>query len=363
MKRGESIKDKFYITHFHEFIFKLALKECIYIGNETSKIEDTTERLIELLYECNLRKYKTILIDEAQDFKYSWFEFLKDKILQEGGSYTIFGDESQNIYDREQENKRIKVGIIGRPNILDKSYRSTPYIVNFAFEFATYFLADKYEIYLQTTKHDDILNNLGTQVYIKDSYNNEEIYKTIQYLMSKYCISQNDIVILTDKIENLRELDYFLRNEKGIQTITTFETKEMFDELNKIKLDIQEYINRLVFDNQSSNKKPNYNIGKEIQSLEDQKYSIDKQINEIRHSKKWGFWQNSSKLKLSTMHSYKGWECRCIILLVDKKFHKELTYTAITRAKEILCIFNKNQECAKFLSKFEKDSDSQILKI
>ena len=51
-------------------------------------------------------------------------------------------------------------------------------------------------------------------------------------------------------------------------------------------------------------------------------------------------------IKLSTIHSFKGWEIKTLFLFIeqeedDKEFtNAELVYTALTRAKRNLIVFN-----------------------
>ncbi|WP_172435793.1 hypothetical protein [Actinobacillus succinogenes] len=69
----------------------------------------------------------------------------------------------------------------------------------------------------------------------------------------------------------LRELDFAIRSEYHEETITTFETKEEYEELRK-------------------------------QGLLETRDNVD----QIRRAKKTGFWLNAGMMKLSTVHSFKG---------------------------------------------------------
>ncbi len=57
-----------------------------------------------------------------------------------------------------------------------------------------------------------------------------------------------------------------------------------------------------------------------------------------RNSKK-SFWRGDSRTKMSTIHSFKGWELKNIIVIVrfDKPYH---VFTAISRAMENLIVIN-----------------------
>ena len=68
----------------------------------------------------------------------------------------------------------------------------------------------------------------------------------------------------------------------------------------------------------------------------------------IRKNKKINFWMNCGMLKISTIHSFKGWESRAVFLIVENEATQaefdELLYTGITRAKENLVVINFGNE-------------------
>ena len=72
------------------------------------------------------------------------------------------------------------------------------------------------------------------------------------------------------------------------------------------------------------------------------------------------FWMGDSRLKISTIHSFKGWELLNIIIYIPKKApesNKQLdaiVYTAITRTRENLIILNSNKRYSSFGEKFPK---------
>ena len=68
------------------------------------------------------------------------------------------------------------------------------------------------------------------------------------------------------------------------------------------------------------------------------------------NNKKFHFWYNRGTLKLSTIHSFKGWEANTLFLLIEEKWKdgdfnlsfEELIYTGLTRSKQNLVIINCN---------------------
>ena len=65
----------------------------------------------------------------------------------------------------------------------------------------------------------------------------------------------------------------------------------------------------------------------------------------IRNNKKIHFWMNTGAIKISTVHSFKGWETEMLFLIVEKRYEHskafdELIYTGLTRCKSKLFIIN-----------------------
>ena len=60
---------------------------------------------------------------------------------------------------------------------------------------------------------------------------------------------------------------------------------------------------------------------------------------------KFSFWMGDSRVKMSTIHSFKGWELLNVILLTpDNKEYPNidyLMYIALTRTRENLIVFNR----------------------
>ena len=73
-------------------------------------------------------------------------------------------------------------------------------------------------------------------------------------------------------------------------------------------------------------------------------------IRNLRNNKKIHFYMNSGTVKLSTIHSFKGWESETVFLIIEKKFTNleatfdEILYTGLTRSKKNLIIINFGNE-------------------
>ncbi|MCS6939234.1 MAG: UvrD-helicase domain-containing protein, partial [Roseiflexus sp.] len=85
-----------------------------------------------LLENCvSFQPYDFILIDEAQFFAPIWFEIIK-LILKPRGHLFIVADPTQGFLRRGQSWKALGLEVRGRSVRLDRSYRTTPAILDFA---------------------------------------------------------------------------------------------------------------------------------------------------------------------------------------------------------------------------------------
>ncbi len=355
--------------------------------------------------------YDAIYIDEIQDYKRSWMNIIKDSFLAPKGEYILFGDEKQNIYGNAIENKDIVTNIKGRPTELKICHRSDSKIKDLTLEFQKTLFNEKYEIDSFTDEETSSNSLFDKEGYIKYTYFlNIPIIPTIYDIIREnirhkiHNISPNDITILGYTLPLLREFDCYYRLLSRENTKTMFETTEIIylsmlpnnekwlarlkNELiqnnypKRAKLSdtqnikIKGFIAQLLaiaelytkypekLEKCLSEKCENFKIGfdfflsflkanaKEIQTF---RHKVNNENYEaIRRNKKIHFWMNCGMLKISTIHSFKGWESQAIFLIIEDKITKsefnELLYTGITRARENLVIINfGNEEYHKIL--------------
>ncbi len=75
------------------------------------------------------------------------------------------------------------------------------------------------------------------------------------------------------------------------------------------------------------------------------------------HEKKRAFTVRNDVLKISTIHSFKGWEAQNIIILIPQNSHTSddtKIYTAITRTMQNLMVINASQRYWDFGNKYDK---------
>ena len=404
---GQSFGDKIWITHFNDFISK-ALNfhdiEPFVIRTKKTKILPSernieNKEIIEIdsmdfneymksaikdLYDCKideLFKQDVILIDEGQDFKKEWFALLRDKFLNKNGSFVVFADEKQNIYETDYGEERLTNNdISGRWNELKKTYRSNYNLMKFALEFQKYFLENKYQLDYEEYKEVNE-NRLDPdyygQVYIEDDIKNISIQSVVNRILNlRDEIHINDIAILGSKVNALQNIDYKVRKECRFKTNTVFANLETMQEIYKnMTKRIKEAQDKGYLDNNGITEKFFSDV-RMMNAFKAKRHEIDMRTlerfyknpsaflsaidDEIARIKKFAFQANSGKIKISTIHSFKGWESYATILLIGEKMNPELIYTGITRAKEILYILSGNVEFNNFVKQFNRNENKII---
>jgi superfamily I DNA/RNA helicase len=115
---------------------------------------------------------------------------------------------------------------------------------------------------------------------------------------------------------------------------------------------------------------PNHKLGKEAIALFKAKqievnHVFEEDTEAKYHTHKKAFWMGDGRLKMSTIHSFKGWELLNIIIFIparapetNKKLDA-LVYTALTRTRENLIILNANNRYNNFGEKLPKKWNEQ----
>ncbi len=342
-----------------------------------------------------LPKYDAILVDEVQDYETSWLRILQQYFLKENGEFVVFGDAKQNIYGRllDEEQMVTVPGITGRWNILDKCFRAgNNKLIDLSLAFQQTFMPElnrddierelllddsvftykgireisydespldvferKYGIlnfdkmcsYNYSTnartpiKRSISLGELSTMElrernksltvlsFLKfghilrdpssaNPYSSENIYYACLNALSSVDGDINNAVILAPTCEIIRRLDYQFRYY-GITTSTMCETQEIYEQL--------------------------------VARFKSRRDLLEDNIEKVRENKKRHFSMSSPGLKMSTVHSYKGWEAETVVFLIpristDGNKNKtdisnaQVVYTAITRSTKNLIIIN-----------------------
>ncbi|WP_232728020.1 UvrD-helicase domain-containing protein [Methanobacterium sp. MZ-A1] len=292
--------------HFHGF--------CNDIINEfliprPSKIDDIVAVLDKELENKNIDEFKfdAILIDEGQDYSWEWYNFLS-KFLKERNELFLVCDEKQNIYDRELswiDGKMENVQFRGRWSELNTIHRLPYEIAEIANQFSEEFhLSQSVDFdYAQTTLFNDrdsffSWNNIDNETWLEDLYGAYQTFNQQQIAIKR--VKPSEIVILLPKNQMGADVVEFLQ-DKGIPCNHVF----------------------------------NINNGRRWRN---------KKISSL----------NDERLKISTIHQFKGWESPNVILLIPEHWSggdknlDAVVYTAITRTLQNLIVINCNERYNDF---------------
>lgn len=303
----------FHVINYHKFLTIILNEHGIDVEYQGSDEDWESKYYSNTLLFSNLecKKYKTIIVDEVQDYRSDWLRIVRDNFLASDGEMVLFGDEKQNIYDRSIDgDKRSKIiDGFGRWEKLSKSfrYKQDSHIQHLATAFQQSFLSEKYIVDVDESYQPSLslvgVNAVG--VYSEDNIG--VIAADIIKIARSERIHPNDITILSSREILLQLIDFELRNGPSHQerTITSFGSKEAVGELKGRKLS-----------------------GDELRT----------KLRSISASKKHGFNLNSGLMKLSTTHSFKGFESPTVFLLIYDADGPEMIYTGLTRAKENIVV-------------------------
>ncbi len=317
------------VIHYHAFI-NSQLNNCgISLKSKLDELSPAQRTNLDKIFGMkslfegvNTERYQTILIDEVQDYDPEWIKLVRDCFLAENGEMILFGDQSQNIYDRPSDGRESAIVLgFGSWVRLTKSYRSAAdaSLLELFRNFQMKHLIRKYvdsEIFdfkvNQASMRYDLLNY---ETYGK-AYDPVFIFEKIQSYIREYQLHPNDIAIVSSKVEWLIPLN------------------EAFKKFEKTKVMFEEEVER---------KAIAVNIKAESEQFQEE-------IDKIRRRKKCFFMQNSGLIKLSTIHSFKGLEAQTVFCIFAPEDEAEMVYTGVTRAQKNLVVFDSSESrfCAFF---------------
>ena len=231
-------------------------------------------------------------------------------------------------------------------------------------------------------------------IYLPNADNVSSLYTIIHENAINKDIPPNDITILGNSISLLKKFEAYYRYSSNERTNTMFETFEMvyrmglnylknnkpewlqsgiklikrqndksearaFNQLcilftvydlyeeyeDRFKQKLEFYCNKFKTDTSSFfNYLNKYN--EELQAFK-KDFGSKRQTNNlkiIRKNKKIHFYMNSGTVKVSTIHSFKGWESETVFLILEnfnfKMTFDEILYTGITRTRANLILIN-----------------------
>ncbi len=382
-----SIPEGYDSAHISEYL------ENNYYGNK-SLFED---------YKDKTERYDAIFIDEIQDYHRAWMEIIKGYFWNPNGQYILFGDVKQNIYSNSTENKDVHANV---RSILElkQCHRSQFKVRELAVEFQKQVFKDKYDIddfnkpeqNMFGLDFNETLEGYVNYMYLDNVNSVVSLFNIIRGNMINKLngINPNDITVLGYRLSTLQHFEAYYRYKTNEHTTTMFETYEImflkhlnyftetkhptwYQELlsvfainNKIPYEDRIIRGRVaylltIYHLWQSFKEDfhcEFNIHcakfkmtteqflqfckrheNELQMFYNEVFQDDYSL--IQKNKKVHFWMNSGSIKVSTIHSFKGWESEVVFLILEQKndlstSFDELLYTGITRSRANLVIVN-----------------------
>lgn len=236
----------------------------------------------------SVRKFDAVLVDEGQDFMPHWWNLLR-KVCNTGGEMLLVADATQDIYETAgawTDDAMRGAGFAGPWSTLEVSYRMPKKALDYAREFAMHYLP-KEDINLP--KNNQPLLELEPA-----------------YLRWVQTTEQNAV----DACRN--EMFRFFNSEQveelSIAEITFLCGKKQFG------LDVVAALNK---------------VG--IRTI----HTFDLDERESRRQKL-GFYMGNARVKATTLHSFKGWESRLLVVYVNDSTRLKdlaLIYIGLTRLK------------------------------
>lgn len=288
--------------HFHGFCNDI-LNELMISNLDFDNIEKTVQNAI-LTNSIEKYKFDAILIDEGQDYEWEWYDLLS-KFLSERNELFFVCDKKQNIYDRELSwvdnmgEFKGKVQFKGPWPELNLVYRLPNEIADIANKFSEEFDLDQ-----------SVQMNHQSHLVQEDpgffQWQNIEIDEWLSYLEDSY---EN---IKELGVSNHAEIVILLpKNKMGVEAVELFESKGI--DINHV-------------------------------------FTMDP-------DKKWRnkklFTPEDYRLKISTIHKFKGWEAQNVIMLIPDEWSEDenldaIVYTAMTRTLKNLIVLNCNERYLDF---------------
>ena len=339
LKPEEFYWSSFYITNYHQFFKTQANNYNLEIHSlnawqDTSFFEGVKNQI---------QKFDVVLIDEIQDYQQEWLDIVATYFMHDDTEWIVFGDDKQDIYQRKLVVRNIP-GVWNKS--LENSFRFTGAIANIAIKFQKKFFDKVYELDdIKTMSQLDFVTRT-IEYHSFSTFTTQRLFEGVYSVLEKNKIHSSDAGILCSKVEILRAIDFLIRTVKNEKTVATFESQEEFD---KIKNDeTKKLIEKGVAEG-------------------DIKFHINKvmhdKLEDIRKIKKNHFWMKTGTVKLSTVHSFKGWEIETLFLFIeneeDEFTNAELIYTGLTRARKNLIVFNLGNR--KFDDFFKSEIENQYL--
>jgi len=302
-----------WMTDYVDDVWDLRIAEA---QNEYSKIDSSGFAIADTGAE--LMRYDAILIDEGQDFKQLWWDFLRDYVLVKGGEMLLVCDQAQDTYERGVWLEEMKG--FGAWTELKESYRVPPDLLPF----------------MRAIVRD---NDLGVKHLAPESPadNQQTLWPATRVNWVTAKTTSEIITFAIAEVMRLTDAQDLAYTDVTILCEEHAIGRDIFDSLQKYK----DFTTSHIFV-KSGGSDPRSKRSSE----------------EEKQNKKKRFWGGAGGIKGCTVQSFKGWESKAIIYITSKRFDASLAFIAISRVKgeierpAVLTIINSNKDFAKYESYF-----------
>jgi thymidine kinase len=242
-----------------------------------------------------LRLYDAVLVDEGQDFDPSWWQLLR-RLCRPDGEMVIVADTTQDVYDKARlwtDQAMIGAGFSGRWNELPSSYRMPSPLLHLAARFAESFLPVD-QLIAPAPPQGELATEpchlrwvqVASEAVAQACVDEALRFVTVRTIAT---VAVTDLTVLVDRIDVGVDIVKIL-NVRGIRTAETFVLPS----------------------------------------------DADKTARREERRKKLAFWKGSPRVKVTTLHSYKGWEGRTLVVGLTRArtpTDRALIYSGLTRLK------------------------------
>ncbi len=256
----------------------------------------------------NHEKWDAVMIDEGQDYYWEWYDLLRD-FMTDHNELLLVCDKRQNIYNREMswiDGQMKNVLFRGQWRELKTVFRLPKIVATQVNEFSRTFGLS------QEVQMDGVIENAQADffhhrfdphtVWIEIAENQllSIAWKAFEHLKAKLFSASDIVILLPNHGIGMKCVEFFRDKKVGVNHV----------------FEVQDH---------DSNK---------------------------AHKK--AFWNGDGRLKMCTIHSFKGWECLNVILFIPQGNNSgveqldRVVYTAMTRTRENLIVLNSHPRYKEF---------------
>lgn len=258
-----------------------------------------------------------LLVDEGQDFEREWIENLLN--VCQPGHFMFMEDDRQDIYGRVEQRGRALPGVSGRPYLLNESFRIPREIARLGDDYAAWAQMGDESGAISTEK-PDLTNGLFAWNFW---YNGER----------ERCLR----AIRDDLADLIATGELRAPADTAVLVCSVADGWAVCEVLESLNLPVQ----------------ANFESRAEFEALRQLYEGGDflRAQREMRRGYKAAFWMQGGRVKVCTIHSFKGWELGRILVLFNPVYEAgkhNLLYTAMTRSQGYLTVYNCDPDVNRF---------------